>query len=496
MGTQISQPVVSTTTEKPKRSLTQSFSNLTLSSSTPLTSLSPSFLSSARTAYESDPKNLLSTTVLSKYDYSQALVSREANVEDQPIFNVKISLEGKPVTNQKSSGRCWLFASTNVARIHLMKKYGIEEFELSQSYLYFYDTLEKSNYYLENMIDLVEKPLDSRLVQYLNSTPRSDGGQWDMAVNLIEKYGFVPQRQYPESFNSSNSGRLNSLLNSKLRDYTVELRRAYEATMMNTKEVGDANARKAIAVDSLRRLKGQQMEEVYRILSIFLGPPPSPSTSFTWEFYDKSKKLHTVKTTPLKFYKEVAAGFDAEDCISLINDPRNKYSALYTVDRLGNISDGRPVLYINTESSTLKQVALSMLKADLPVWFGCDVGACSERSRGLMDMKVFDLENAFGTHLKMTKAERLEMGQSSMTHAMVLTAAHVENGQTTRWRVENSWSETAGEKGYMLMTDDWFDEYLYQIVAPKKFVPKELLKVWDEAKPQVLPAWDPMGSLA
>ncbi|KAI5474493.1 hypothetical protein MNV49_003216 [Pseudohyphozyma bogoriensis] len=444
-------------------------------------------------AFAKDPKNKLASTVLSKQDFLGS-----AEIADQQVYNVKLSTEGNPVTNQKSSGRCWLFATTNVIRIAMSRKYNLDGFQLSQSYLFFYDSLSKANYFLESMLDLADEDLDSRLIQYLMDAPENDGGQWDMAVNLVETFGLVPQTVYPESFNSSNTSKLDTFLTSKLREYALELRELHSAAMRSLSEVEGKSheEKKAIAVQSARKRKEEQMEEVYRVLAITLGAPPKPDAPFTWEYYDKAGKYHKVTSTPLDFYKNYAQT-NVSQAISLINDPRNKFDELYTVDRLGNVVGGRPVLYVNCEIQKLKDVAIALLKADIPVWFGCDVGKSSNSALGLMDTALYDMEGAFGTKVGLSKAQRLATGDSAMTHAMTLTAVHLDDaGKPVRWRVENSWSDTAGDKGYFLASDAWFTEYVFQIVADRARVPKDLVKIFEENTPVVLPAWDPMGALA
>ncbi|KAL8292863.1 hypothetical protein RQP46_000557 [Phenoliferia psychrophenolica] len=452
-------------------------------------------------AFESDPKAKLAATVLHKGDFLAALTNRATAISDQQVFNVKLSSEGAPVTNQKSSGRCWLFATTNVIRIAMARKYNLEGFELSQSYLFFYDSLSKANYFLESMLSLVDEDLDSRLVNFLMEAPENDGGQWDMAVNLVETFGLVPQSVFPESFNSSNSSKVDGLLTTKLREYALELRELTKSAMRSLEDLeGKSYIEKMeIAIQSARKRKVEQMEEVYRILAITLGTPLKPEESFTWEYYSgtgKDKKFNSVTTTPLEFYHKLAQ-VDVSKAISLINDPRNKYDCLYSVEHLGNVWGGRPVLYVNTAVQNLKDVAIALLKADVPVWFGCDVGKSSSSTLGIMDTKLYDLEGAFSTTLGMTKAQRLSTGDSAMTHAMTLTAVHLDSeGKSVRWRVENSWGEAACDKGYMLMSDDWFSEHVFQIVADRRSVPAHLVKIFETGTPTMLKPWDPMGSLA
>ncbi|GAA5840676.1 hypothetical protein JCM9279_007399 [Rhodotorula babjevae] len=451
-------------------------------------------------AFASSPKHRLASTVLSKANLTETLVRRDAQIHAKQVYNVKLSTEGNPVTNQKSSGRCWLFASTNYLRIILARKLDLDEFQLSQSYLFFYDSLSKANFFLESMLDLAETPVDDRTIQYLMTEPENDGGQWDMIVNLFETFGLVPQACFPESFNSSNTGKLDTLLTTKLREYALELRSIHSAAMATLGELADTKShaeRAALATQSARKRKEEQMQEVYRILAIALGQPPKPSDQITWEYYSKKdKKSHRVDCTPKEFYHDHVA-VRLADAFSLVNDPRHEYETALTVSRLGNVWGGRPVRYVNVDVDVLKQTAIKLLKADIPTWFGCDVGKCSSSTLGIMDTRLYDLDEGFGVSLGMTKAQRLETGDSAMTHAMLLTGVHLdEAGKPVRWRVENSWGAEACDKGYMMMSDEWFSEYVYQVVADRKFISKKLVDVFDKADATVLPPWDPMGTLA
>ncbi|GAA6003900.1 hypothetical protein JCM10207_006459 [Rhodosporidiobolus poonsookiae] len=451
--------------------------------------------------FSSDPKHRLASTVLSKTNFNEALVSRAAQRKDQQVFNVKLSSEGNPVTDQKSSGRCWLFSSTNLIRILMMRKYDLEEFQLSQSYLFFYDSIAKANWFLEQMLDLGDRDLDDRTVQYFMQMPRSDGGQAAMFANLFATYGLVPQSVYPESFNSSATGKLDTLIESKLREYGIELRALVSQARDALDEVAtgkSAGEKKALASQAARKRKEEQMAEVYRILAIALGQPPKPNDPITWEYTSKSdKKYHKVETTPLEFYRKYCL-VDMDAYVSLVNDPRNKYSSILEVERLGNVVGGQAVKYINADIDALKSTAVRLLKQDIPVWFGCDVGKFSSSALGIMDTDLYDLEQGFGIKLGMDKATRLRTGDSAMTHAMLITAVSLDEktGKPTKWRVENSWGATACDKGYMLMSDAWFSEFVYQIAADRKHVPKELLDVFDHGESTLLPPWDPMGALA
>lgn len=370
-----------------------------------------------------------------------------------------------------------------------MKQHKLKEFELSQAYLFYWDKLEKANYFLETILETIEEPLDGRLLQDLLTSPVGDGGQWDMVANLVEKYGLVPQTLYPDSFNAMNSAIMSRLITTKLRENAIRLRELSASSKSGS---------------SLAGAKALMMREIHLILTLMLGPPPSPTKEFTWEFYDKSGTYQKVVTTPLKFSKELSSpatvkmcrGTDVHRLFSLVHDPRNEFETLLTVDRLGNVWGGRPITYVNVKMSTLKTACIKMLRAGIPVFFGSDVGQYSSRE-GIMDVALYDWSLGFNVQLGMSKAERLRTHESQMTHAMVLTAVQVDekSGESVRWRVENSWSEAAGEKGYMVMSDKWMDEFVYQAVVDQRYVGKEVLDCL-KTKPKVLPHWDPMGALA
>ncbi|KAJ8123009.1 hypothetical protein ONZ43_g934 [Nemania bipapillata] len=447
-----------------------------------------------------DPKNRLALSALSTANPKEVLMSRSAKIADQQVFNIRIPFEGAPITNQRSSGRCWLFASTNVFRVAIMQKYGLDSFELSQAYLFFWDKLEKANYFLENIIDTAGEDLDGRLVQRLLADPVSDGGQWDMVYNLVEKYGLVPQVLYPDSWNAMSSSTINYVVVGKLREYALVLR--------NIIQNKQGSARTAAI---LKATKERMMREIHAILILTLGPPPANNQTFEWEFLDKTGQSRIVQKTPIQFAQDIVAtvpssGYHISNdaikaMVSLVHDPRHEPLSLMTVDRLGNIVGGRGITYINVEMNVLKQACVSMLKAGLPVFFGSDVGKFSDRIAGIMDLGLIDYGLGFNVDMyaagAMGKAGRLRVGESAMTHAMVLTAVHVDakTGYCVRWRVQNSWGESSGDKGWFIMSDDWMDQFVYQAVVDPRFLSKEVRDVLKK-EPIVLPLWDPMGALA
>ncbi|MED5475602.1 MAG: C1 family peptidase [Candidatus Neomarinimicrobiota bacterium] len=390
-----------------------------------------------------------------------------------------IKNEMKKVTNQKASGRCWGFAGLNLMRLSLAEKYNLNNFEFSQNYFMFFDKLEKSNYFLENIIQTLKESYDSRLMMHLLDSPVQDGGQWDMFVNLIEKYGVVPQSVMPESYQSSQSRMMNSFLTRKLREFAFKLRKLNQ----------DGNTE-----NELRKEKESMMSVIYSMLCIFLGNPPE---KFDWQIRDKKNNfLKFQNLSPLSFYKKHTR-VELKDKLCLIHAPMSnkKMNELYTVKYLGNVVDGQIIKYANVEISEIKKAAIKSIKNNEAVWFGCDVGKMFHRDLGLMDTDLYDYESVLGTKFTMDKATRLEYGDSMMTHAMLFTGVDLEDGKPLKWRVENSWGTKGGSKGYYLMTDKWFDEFNYEIVVDKKYLPTKILELFKK-EPKPLEPWDPMGALA
>ena len=392
------------------------------------------------------------------------------------IYSNTISKE-LPVTNQKASGRCWGFAGLNLLRLGIVKKYNLTNFEFSQNYFMFWDKLEKSNYFLESILRTLESESDSRIMMHLLKDPVQDGGQWDMFVNLIEKYGVVPQSVMPETNHSSKSGMMNYLLTHKLREFASILRKS-----------------KNINIKKLRERKESMISEIYSLLCMFLGNPP---VIFDWSIKDKDNKFKRfVNINPLTFYKKFTQ-IELKDKVCLIHAPmtNKKMNELYTVEFLGNVIGGKIIKYANVEIKELKKATINSLKNDEAVWFGCDVGKMFNRDLGIMDMKLYDYENLFNTSFEMNKSTRLEYGDSMMTHAMLFTGVDIKKNKPQKWRVENSWGNKNGDKGYYLMSDDWFDEYNYEVVVDKKYLTNKILSIFD-LKPKKLNPWDPMGALA
>ncbi len=385
-----------------------------------------------------------------------------------------------PMTNQHRTGRCWLFAGLNTLRVAVRDRCNLKEFELSQAYQMFWDKFERANYFLESILETLDEPLTGRLVAWLLEGPLSDGGQWDMFVNLVEKYGVVPKEIMPEVFHSKDSTWMNRILVAKLREYAARLREAH------------AGGRRGMA--ALRGLKEEMLGEFYVLLVQFLGEPPQ---RFDFEYRDRDNGFHRdAGITPQEFCARYAA-VDLGAYVSLIHAPTadKPFGRTYTVRFLGNVRGGRDVLYLNVEIETLKDVACRQLTAGEPVWFGCDVGKMSDRDSGVMDTALYDYEGVLGVGLDLDKAGRLDYGERRMTHAMVFTGVNVVDGRPNRWKVENSWGKDPGHDGFFVMSDGWFDEYMYQVVVRKDLLP-EALRAALAQPPVELEPWDPMGALA
>lgn len=396
-------------------------------------------------------------------------------------YNFSEEIDVGKVTNQKKSGRCWIFAALNNIRYSIAEDLKIKDhdFELSQSYLMFWDKLEKANYFLENIISTVELDLDSRRVMWLLKEPTNDGGQWDMFTALIEKYGIVPKYVMPETYHSSDSRDFNKILDLKLRDFAKTLRQDFKL---------------GADKESLREEKETMLAEIYAVISYFLGEPPE---KFDFEYRDQDGNFkRDNQLTPVEFYQKYSQ-IKMSDYISIINAPTSdkEFNQTYTVEFLGNVKEGVQIHYLNLEIEKLIEYSKKQLKAGEPVWFGCDVGQWSDRDLGIMDPELFNYQEVLAAKFSLDKGERLQYGESILTHAMAFTGVNLKNGQPLSWKVENSWGEEVGEDGFFVMSNDWFKEFNYEVVINKKFLSAADLKA-AQKEAVVLKPWDPMGSLA
>ena len=428
-----------------------------------------------RKAFDTNPANKVAQNAVTSVQLPSLALNRSIIQDTANTFSTK--LDDWKVTSQKSSGRCWLFAALNLFRVGAMKKMNVKNFEFSQAHIHFWDKFERSNHLLEAMIDTADRPVDDRTIHFLLSDPIGDGGQWNMAMNLIEKYGLVPKSVYPESHTSSATRWMNMELKNILRSSACELR----AILNNGGSLEEARAHKE-----------KRVSDIWNMLCIHLGTPP---TSFDWQWRDKDDKFHRKgEMTPKEFASEYV-DIDWRNYVCIVNDPRNIYYQTYTVDYLQNVAGGPPVVYLNVPSEEMKAVTQKLLEDGVPVWMGCDVGKEMDRKGGYWDADLFNVGGLYGVEYGMDKENRLRHGQTMMTHAMLFTGVDVVDGKPRRWRVENSWGEDSGQKGYYTMNDSWYDEYMFEIAAPKEYLTEKMLAGL-ETEPIVLPAWDPMGSLA
>ena len=389
-------------------------------------------------------------------------------------------LDDWKATSQKKSGRCWLFSSLNFLRSRARESLGIKNFEFSQSYVFFWDKFERANWFLTDIIATSDEPVDGRLVQFLLGDVLGDGGQWDMAVSVYMKYGLVPKEVMPESEASTNSRPMNARLRAVLHIGALRLREAIAAGA-STEEV-DTQRRKILA-------------DVWKILVVCLGEPP---VRFNWQWRDDEGNFHRDgEITPHEFY-ERHVGVDLSEYICLVDDPRpeNPKGSMETVEHLGNVVGGRPIRYLNAPVEEIKRIAAAQIAAGEAVWFGADVSQPYDRGLGFFVTGIHDYDGLFDVDFSSTKLERVRSGESAMDHAMLFTGVDLdEAGQPRAWRVENSWGDEPGDSGFFTMDDQWFTDNVFEVVVPKSALPEDLAAAVD-SEPIVLPAWDPMGTLA
>lgn len=428
--------------------------------------------------YDQNPVNSAVAPSIAKNGFQNSALDHE--VLGRHPFTFSNETKRGDITNQKSSGRCWMFAALNTARVDTMAKLNLDSFEFSQNYTLFWDKLEKSNFFLDSILETLHQATDSRLVQHLLKAPVQDGGQWDMFAGLLKKYGAVPKQFMPESFHSSNTRMLESLITKKLREFACQLR---------------GQAQNGRSRDDLEKIKEDMLYDVYNILVKALGEPP---VNFRYQYRDKDGIFHRLpQLTPQEFFDQYV-GWDLDNIHSLINAPTadKPYGRAFTVKYLGSVKEAQAIRYINVPMDVLKQAAVDSILDGVPVWFGCDVGQISDRQAGIMDLDLYKYADVLGSEFKMDKAERLDYGESLLTHAMVLVGVDLDDkGQPLNWKVENSWGDKVGDKGIFSMSDAWMDEYTYQIAVSSDYIPQDYLQALDQEVIELEP-WDPMGALA
>lgn len=427
--------------------------------------------------YEQDKTCTIARHALSNQDIAVAASNKDT--VSTMDFNFDINIKTMSVNNQKASGRCWIFAACNGMRELIGKKIGVGSFKLSQSYIAFYDKLEKLNYTLEALIETIDADYDDRTVQFLVQNGVGDGGQWDMLVNVVKKYGICPKNAFVETYTSNNTRILNSLLNAEIRRF------ASESRLVKAKK----------GMKGVEELKESYMRRFYRALVSCYGVPPK---KFDLKYTDDKGQFQIVRGfTPQSFFKKYI-GNRLDDFVSCINAPTKSkpFYKSYTVKYLGNVAGGKIVKHLNLPMERLKELILAQLKDNKIVWFGSDVSSYGDRMRGVWDDREFDFKSLLDLDIKMEKGESLDFRSSAMNHAMCITGvAFDEKGKPTKWKIENSWGNDRGREGYFMMSDSWFDQFTYQAVIDKKYLSEEELAAYN-ADPVVLKPWDPMGSLA
>lgn len=421
--------------------------------------------------------NRLMQNAVSRQPVTEVALDRSIVTSLDPTVSHRLT--DRKVTNQKKSGRCWLFAGLNLLRTGAAEKMGVKNFEFSQNHLLFWDKLEKANFFLEAMIATADRDVDDRTVAHLLETPAEDGGQWNMFVALVRRHGLVPQSVMPETESSSNTRLMNHVLSEVLRKAARDLRQ---------------QRADGVSAERLRATKEQVLEVVHRVLSIHLGTPP---TEFLWQWHDEEKTFHRDGTlTPLEFAERYVT-VPLEDYVSLVHDPResSETGRTYTVEFLGNVVGAPPVTYLNVEIDLLRELAMDAIVGGEPVWFGCDTDQMSQEQLGIWDARLFDFDAVYGADLAMPKADRLLHHGSLMTHAMLFVGVDIVEGRPRKWRVENSWGDERGDEGVFTMNDNWFGEHVFEIAVRRDRLPQPLREALDQ-EPVVLPAWDPMGALA
>lgn len=427
--------------------------------------------------YEQDKTCRVARHALSNQDIAVAAASKDT--VSKMDFNFDINIKTMSVNNQKASGRCWIFAACNGIRELIGKKIGVGSFKLSQSYIAFYDKLEKLNYTLEALIENIDEDYDDRTVQFLVQNGIGDGGQWDMLVNVVKKYGICPKNAFVETYTSNNTRILNSLLNAEIRRF------ASESRIVKAKK----------GMKGVEELKESYMKRFYRALVSCYGLPPK---KFDLKYTDDKGNFQIIRGFTPKSFFEKYVGNRLDDFVSCINAPTKSkpFYKSYTVKYLGNVAGGKIVKHLNLPMERLKELILAQLRDNKIVWFGSDVSSYGDRMRGVWDDKEFDFKSLLDLDIKMDKGESLDFRSSAMNHAMCITGvAFDEKGVPTKWKIENSWGNDRGREGYFMMSDTWFDQFTYQAVIDKKYLTKEELDAYN-ADPVVLKPWDPMGSLA
>lgn len=436
-------------------------------------SISQNELSKIRSSFVKDDYTLGMQNALSSNEITKLAWSRENEGTTDQYFTYRVDVSG--ITNQKKSGRCWLFTSLNVFRPMAMKKFNVSSFEFSENYLYFWDLFEKANLFLNNMIATADKSTDDEKVRWYFRSPVDDGGQWINFVNLANKYGMVPREAMEETYSSDNTRWMTRLINRKLREQGLQLR--------DLKNSGASTS-------DIETKKVEMLSVIYRMLALNLGEPP---TSFDYRYKDKDGNVSEPKNyTPKEFMKEVLGDIQLEDYVMLMNDPSRPYWKHYEIENYRNVQEGQNWHYVNLPNDVIKSFCIESIKNDEAMYASCDVGKQLRRDFGVLDVDNYNFEAVYDVPFSMNKKQRIQSRDSGSTHGMALIAVEVDkNEKPVKWQFENSWGTSAGENGYLTFTDAWFDEYMFRIVVNKKFVSQKVLDIYQQ-KAEMLPPWDPM----
>lgn len=436
--------------------------------------ISPQMLTKLQGSYQYDAQDRALSNAIANNDIRKLVVNHDNATAFDAHFSHQVT--SKAITDQKSSGRCWMFTGMNILRAKTIAKYNLPaDFQFSQCYTFFWDQLEKSNLFLQAILDHRTKPMTDKTVEWLFKNPIGDGGQFTGVANLIDKYGLVPQEVMPETFSSNNTSQMSDILSLKLREFGLELRK-----MSNNKGVTE---------EKLQARKTEMLETIYRILALNLGVPPA---EFTWTMRNAkgevvSTELYTPKSFCEKFVNE-----DFSKYYMIMNDPTREYHKVYEIEYDRHVYDGENWRYLNLPMEEIAQMAIASIKDSTMMYFSCDVGKFLDRSKGYLDIDNFDYGSLFGTTFKMTKQERVATFASGSSHAMTLCAVDLDaEGKPIKWMVENSWGSSYGHNGFLIMTDQWFNEYMFRLVVEEKYIPKKTLKLLEQ-EPIMLPSWDPM----
>ena len=430
-------------------------------------------LNKMREQFHSDKNSQARMNAVSSNNIRNLSMNRENLGEVDTHFSNRVKTAG--ITDQKSTGRCWLFTGLNVLRAKVISDNNMGSFSFSHNFNFFYDQLEKANLFLEGIINSADKPMDDKRVEWLFKNPIGDGGQWTGVADIIGKYGLVPSDVFPESFNSENTSLMSRMIRRKLREDGMNLR----------KMAKDGKKAKQIQEE-----KEKMLADIYQMLAISLGEPP---LEFQWRYKDKDGNLSEIKTyTPKSFYEEFV-GIELDDYIMFMNDPSREYGKLYEIDYDRHIIEGKNWKYINLEIDEIKGFAKSSILSDESMYFSCDVGKQMNKDRGTLDVNNYDYDALFGVDFGMDKKMRIQTYESGSTHGMALVGVDINDEKTEKWLLENSWGNSGFDNGYLIMTDEWFNEYMFRLVVNKKFIDTETLEILEQ-EAILLPPWDPMFS--